>query len=124
MKDITSWRNNRRTILGMLSFGHGIAHWFDNSFPVLLPSITASLGLSNLQVGSIGTAKEIDVNTLAAHLQRIIPGRPGRAEHGSAKRGEQRRSVLAWDRAARILGWSPTTPLDEGLKRTVAFFRQ
>ncbi len=73
---------------------------------------------------NIGTAKEIDVNTLAAHLQRIIPGRPDRAEYGSAKRGEQRRSVLAWDRAARILGWKPTTPLDEGLKRTVAFFRQ
>jgi len=73
---------------------------------------------------NIGTAKEIDVNSLAAHLQRIIPGRPERSEYGSAKPGEQRRSVLAWDRAARILGWKPTTPLDEGLKRTVAFFRQ
>ncbi len=73
---------------------------------------------------NISTAKEIDVNTLAAHLQRIIPGRPDRAEYGSAKPGEQRRSVLAWDRAARILGWKPTTPFDEGLKRTVASFRQ
>ena len=59
IEGIASWRNNRRMILGMLSFGHGISHWFDHSFPVLLPSITASLGLSNLQVGAIGTAKEI-----------------------------------------------------------------
>ena len=73
---------------------------------------------------NIGTAKETDVNTLAAHLQRIIPGPPDRSEYGPAKPGEQRRSVLAWDRAARILGWKPTTPFDEGLKRTEAFFRQ
>ncbi len=63
-KDIAVWRNNRRMILAVLSAGHGISHWFDHSFPVLLPSITASLRLSNLQVGAIGTAKEVSVGLM------------------------------------------------------------
>ncbi len=50
---------DRKLILGILSAGHGIAHWLDQSFPVVLPSITASLGLSTLQVGSIATVKQI-----------------------------------------------------------------
>ena len=52
-------RKDRRFILGVLSVGHGTTHWFDQSFPVLLPTITASLGLSMLQVGSIATVRQI-----------------------------------------------------------------
>ena len=52
-------KEDRRFILGVLASGHGITHWFDGSFPVLLPSITASLGLSTLQVGSIATVKQV-----------------------------------------------------------------
>ncbi len=50
---------DRRYVLSILSTGHGVSHWFDQSFPVLLPTITSALGLSTLQVGSIATVKEI-----------------------------------------------------------------
>ena len=52
-------REDRRFILGVLSTGHGISHWFDQGFLVLLPSITASLGLSTLQVGSLATIRQV-----------------------------------------------------------------
>jgi len=48
----------------------------------------------------------------------------GDAEHAPAKPGEQRRSVLDATRAKSLLGWSATTPLDEGLTQTVAWFRK
>ncbi|HWP34093.1 MAG TPA: NAD-dependent epimerase/dehydratase family protein [Thermodesulfobacteriota bacterium] len=71
---------------------------------------------------NIGTGIETDVNTLFARLVAVT-GLPGEATHGPAKAGEQRRSVLDASRAARLLGWQPRTPLDEGLRRTVAHVR-
>lgn len=75
-------------------------------------------------VGSVnvGTGIETDVNTLYAHL-RVLTGSPHPAQHGPAKAGEQRRSVIAIDHAAAVLGWRPEVPLEEGLRRTVEFFR-
>jgi UDP-glucose 4-epimerase len=75
-------------------------------------------------VGSvnIGTGIETDVSTLYTHL-RVLTGSPHPAQHGPAKAGEQRRSVIAITRAADVLGWKPEIPLEEGLRRTVEFFR-
>jgi UDP-glucose 4-epimerase len=75
-------------------------------------------------VGSVnvGTGVETDVNTLYAHL-RVLTGSAHPAQHGPAKAGEQRRSVIAIDRAREVLGWKPEVPLEEGLRRTVEFFR-
>ncbi len=71
---------------------------------------------------NIGTGIETDVTTLYAHL-RVLTGSPHPAQHGPAKAGEQRRSVIAIERAAKELGWRPEIPLEEGLRRTVEFFR-
>ncbi len=71
---------------------------------------------------NIGTGIETDVNALYAHL-RVLTGSPSQAQYGPAKAGEQRRSVIAITRAAEVLGWRPETPLEEGLRRTVEFFR-
>ncbi|MEO6028124.1 MAG: NAD-dependent epimerase/dehydratase family protein [Candidatus Binatia bacterium] len=75
-------------------------------------------------VGSIniGTGVETDVTMLYAHL-RVLTGSPHPAQHGPAKAGEQRRSVIAITRAAEVLGWKPEISLEEGLRRTVEFFR-
>ncbi len=71
---------------------------------------------------NIGTGIETDVNTLYARLAALTGSR-AQPVHGPAKAGEQRRSVLDAARAGRLLGWRPRTTLDEGLRRTVAFFR-
>ena len=46
-------RQSRGFILGSLAFGHGISHLYDMGFPVFMPAITASMGLSNLQVATV-----------------------------------------------------------------------
>ena len=74
-------------------------------------------------IANIGTGIETTVNDLYRRLARLTNVR-GDAEHSPAKPGEQRRSVLDATRAKSLLGWSATTPLDEGLTQTVAWFRK
>ena len=46
------------------------------------------------------------------------------AQHGPAKAGETHRIYLAAGKARRDLGWEPAVALDEGLERTVDYFRR
>jgi UDP-glucose 4-epimerase len=71
---------------------------------------------------NIGTGSETDVNQLFGYLRQLT-GSPAPETHGPAKPGEQRRSVLAWGRAQQLLGWQPEMKIEEGLRRTVEYFR-
>ena len=71
---------------------------------------------------NIGTSIETDVNQLFQHLRTFTHSSLPKM-HGPAKSGEQRRSVLAWNRAKTVLEWSPTVGVEEGLRQTVEFFR-
>lgn len=71
---------------------------------------------------NIGTGRETDVVTvhslLAAACAYTEP-----PEFGPGKPGEQRRSCLDVTRAERVLGWKPQIALEDGLRRTVDYFR-
>src|SRR5262245_47618995 len=71
---------------------------------------------------NIGTGSETTVKQLFTML-RDLSGSAAQEVHGPAKPGEQRRSVLAWNRAARVLSWRPAVELQNGLRQTVAYFR-
>ena len=71
---------------------------------------------------NIGTRVETDVNRLAEILLRVSGSR-SEVRHGPAKQGEQRRSVVDHRRATEVLGWRPEVSLEEGLRRTVEWFR-
>ena len=72
---------------------------------------------------NVSTGVETSVNELYRRLARDA-GVAAVPQHGPARRGEQRRSVLDWSRAKTLLGWRPTTPLDQGLRKTVESFRK
>jgi UDP-glucose 4-epimerase len=71
---------------------------------------------------NVGTGIETDVNRLYALLARAA-GVERPAQHAPAKPGEQLRSSVDPSRAAKVLGWRPTVVLEEGLRRTVDWFR-
>ena len=52
-------------ILSGLSGGHGIFHWFTQSFFVMLPAVVATFGLSGVQVGAISTTREVVSGVIA-----------------------------------------------------------
>ncbi|HSV04973.1 MAG TPA: NAD-dependent epimerase/dehydratase family protein [Candidatus Binatus sp.] len=72
---------------------------------------------------NIGTGVETDVNALARLLLEATGSR-SEVGHGPAKSGEQRRSVVDARRANERLGWRPEVALRDGLRQTVAFFRE
>ena len=72
---------------------------------------------------NIGTGCETDVLSLF----RLLCERTGSgvaAVHAPAKMGEQRRSSLDASRAREKLRWSPQTPLNLGLEKTIEYYRR
>ncbi|MHB8879136.1 MAG: NAD-dependent epimerase/dehydratase family protein [Myxococcaceae bacterium] len=82
------------------------------------------LALESDHVGpvNIGTGVETDINTIYRLLAEAAGSRE-QARHEPGKPGEQRRSVIDAALAKKVLGWSPTVPLAQGLAKTVDFFR-
>jgi len=74
-------------------------------------------------VFNIGTGKETDILTIYRRLQELTAARR-EPVHGPAKAGEQRRSALDSSLAREFLGWQPQVSLEEGLRLTVAAFRE
>lgn len=74
-------------------------------------------------VVNIGTGVETNVNELYASMARAT-GYTGPPNYAPARLGELDRSALDIRRAAEQLGWRPFTSLDEGVQRTIDWFRE
>ncbi len=70
---------------------------------------------------NIGTGVETDVLTLATILAGAAAV-PPRLTHAPERPGEQRRSAVRIDAAARLLDWRPAVALEDGLQQTFAWF--
>lgn len=81
-----------------------------------------ALSYDKSDIFNIGTGIETDVNTLFHKLKRLT-GANCDEFHGPAKPGEQRRSVISYEKIYKTLGWKPMTSLDDGLRLTVEFFK-
>lgn len=71
---------------------------------------------------NIGSGQELSVNELYAQLARLTGAR-GDAVYAAARPGELQRIVVDASKAGEVLGWKPAVSLEEGLERTVAWFR-
>ncbi len=74
------------------------------------------------RVYNLGTGVGTSVNRLFLLLKEIT-GYPGDPVYGPARAGETFRIYLDASRARNELGWRPLVPLEEGLRRTIAFLK-
>jgi UDP-glucose 4-epimerase len=72
---------------------------------------------------NIGTGVETSVQELFDTMARVS-GYKGEAHNAPARVGELERSALDPGRAEIHLGWKPWTDLDEGIARTLDYFRE
>ena len=71
---------------------------------------------------NIGTGIETDINCIFRILNEKI-GSKQKELHGPAKLGEQQRSVLECLKAKRLLKWKPKYNLEEGIAKTVEYYK-
>lgn len=82
----------------------------------------AALQCRGSHVFNVGTAVETSVNQLIRALLQHIPGPD--PEYAAARLGELPRNAISSARLAQQLGVEINTQLDEGLRRTVDWFKQ
>lgn len=82
-----------------------------------------ALSLEGTYTYNVGTGIESTVNDIFRTLKELT-GSTCREQYGPEKKGEQRRSVLTYEKIQKECGWTPKTSLREGLRKTVEFFRQ
>jgi UDP-glucose 4-epimerase len=83
----------------------------------------AALDYDGSGVFNVGTGRETSVNELF-RLMRHKTEADIQEKHEPARPGEQQRSVLGYDQTTAELGWEPEVRLEEGIERTIQWFRE
>ena len=73
-------------------------------------------------VVNLGSAQEVTVADLAKRIAAVA-GTPARVIYQPLPEEDPTRRCPDIAKAERLLGWQPTVELDDGLERTLAFFR-
>ena len=83
------------------------------------------LALTSEFVGclNIGTQTEVSTNEVFNKIVSAF-GKKIKKVHGPERPGEQITSSLCYNRASEILGWEPTIPFDEGIKKTISWYKK
>ncbi|MGH7717253.1 MAG: GDP-mannose 4,6-dehydratase [Gemmatimonadaceae bacterium] len=82
-----------------------------------LPAVTSL----DSRAYNVGTGVETDVLELARTLMRVASSEAA-VQHAPPRPGEQLRSAVEAEKAARQLEWRPKVALEEGLQRTLEWF--
>jgi len=90
---------------------------------VELSATSAPIELVAGEVLNVATGSDISVGDIAELVLALL-GKPGSLrEHVPERPGQVDRHVGSTDKAKRLLGWEARTPLEQGLERTVAWYR-
>jgi len=81
----------------------------------------AALNFTGSNIFNIGTGSETSINGLFQQIKKLTKAKI-KENHGSAKKGEQKRSVITPEKAINTLNWTPKMSLADGLKKTVEYF--
>jgi UDP-glucose 4-epimerase len=74
------------------------------------------------EILNIGSGIGTSVNEIYRRLRDIL-GFPHPAQYAAARTGEIQKVYLDARKAAKLLGWTPKVSFDDGLRRTVEWFR-
>ena len=85
--------------------------------------VLALAGLDDREPVNLGSATEISIRDLAERIAQVT-GFKGRFVWDPSKPDGQPRRAVDGSKAQELLGWSPRVSLEDGLERTVRWFRE
>ncbi|MCD6449189.1 MAG: SDR family oxidoreductase [Thermotogaceae bacterium] len=83
----------------------------------------AAMDRADGEIVNIGTSRGTTVNELFRMLKEIT-GYKKDPVYAPPRPGDLRKSILDISKAEKVLGWTPKINLEEGLKRTVEWFKK
>lgn len=89
----------------------------------VVEAILVTLGEDVQGIFNVGTGQETTINECYGIIKSLAKCQC-KELYGAAKKGEQFRSVLDVTKLREVFGWDPQVTLQEGLTRTVDFFRE
>ncbi len=91
---------------------------------VVTATVTASTAPEVVgEVMNIACGRQTSINDLAAMIDQIV-GREGPRHYAPPRPGDVRHSLADISRARQLLGYHPAVDLLEGLRRTIAWYRE
>jgi UDP-glucose 4-epimerase len=96
--------------------------YVDNVVHANLLACKAPAGEVAGRVFNVATGTRIDLNEMFAMLKQII-GYPGEVKYGADRAGDVKHSLADLSRAEKHLGYKPQVQFEEGLRRTIDWYR-
>jgi nucleoside-diphosphate-sugar epimerase len=97
--------------------------YIQNAVDANLQAIKAPASHAAGQVFNVATGKRADLNQ-AFQLVKKITGYTGDIKYGPERSGDVKHSLADLSRAEKHLGYKPTVDFEEGLRRTVDWYRE
>jgi len=85
--------------------------------------IEADLDLVAGEVINVATGVDVSVSRIADVVLELLGKPASLKEHVEERPGQVHRHIGSTEKAERLLGWSAKTPIEDGLARTVAWYR-
>jgi nucleoside-diphosphate-sugar epimerase len=96
--------------------------YVDNAVDANLLAMRAQASQVAGQVFNVATGKRADLNQAFQLLKKII-GFPGEVKYGPTRSGDVKHSLADLSRSEKHLGYTPKVDFEEGLRRTVEWYR-
>jgi nucleoside-diphosphate-sugar epimerase len=97
--------------------------YVDNAIQANLLAAKAPAGKVAGQVFNVAAGRRVDLNETFQVLKKIT-GYAGEVTYQSERAGDIKHSLADISRAARYLGYKPSVDFEEGLRRTVEWYRK
>jgi dTDP-glucose 4,6-dehydratase len=97
--------------------------YVDDDAEAIAAAIEADISTLAGQVLNVATGVDISVSAIADAVLEAVGRPPSLKTHVPERPGQVDRHIGSTDRAERLLGWTARTSFEEGLARTVAWYR-
>lgn len=90
----------------------------------LMLGALSDVKLEHNRIFNFGAGRPIAVRDLIKTIGRLAEVEIEIVREKDVRKSEITDQYVSWEKASRVLGWKPKVPLDEGLRRAIAWYKE